>query len=505
MYSRQDNTASNLLVPGFASTLAIPIPHLRSVLPHLSYSYFMDPSDAAFSSVEFLEALSRFRASASSHPANSIPVESCSAPKIARTYESPSCSTFSSSEPTLTNVKNEALEPSSPPSLFQRQLSAPLLDVKADSETGCQPDLGNRDGWDRSDSLLRVSSTVSTAHFDPSNDFQDLELKSEQESNSSSQPVTQDQIGGRDVGPIPNENISDSFEQNMYQEAHQGYVRSIGLKAKNKTRDLDEYFNRLRPKLQQLLTSELDAHPAMGLRCWIVTEAKYENVMTDEVYRGFLSIEAKTILNSFQIPEIIDQIQKETKLRHENFLREKSNLRSKQILQTDVNISNYDPLSNHGDGGGTFKELPLFLKNKRAITNVVNKDNQCFKWSVLAALHPVKEHGYRVSSYKAYENDLNFNGLEFPIKPKDVALFERQNRISINLYSFHGEDGVDRFPYYLSPFTFEDQIDLLYFNNHYAYISDFNRLMSDICHGHYKKLLQKVFFTLPLPSCFGET
>lgn len=109
-------------------------------------------------------------------------------------------------------------------------------------------------------------------------------------------------------------------------------------------------------------------------------------------------------------------------------------------------------------------------------------------------MHPLKEHASRVSSYKAFESELNFVGLEFPIKPKDIGFFEKLNGISVNLFSFHGQDGKMRFPYYVSPFTNEKHVDLLYFENHYACIMDFDRMMSDICKGHYKKLFCKKCF-----------
>ena len=125
-----------------------------------------------------------------------------------------------------------------------------------------------------------------------------------------------------------------------------------------------------------------------------------------------------------------------------------------------------------------------------------NSDNECFKWSVLAALHPKRyaDHPKRVSQYRQYERDLNFSGLAFPLAPKDIPNFEKLNKISINLFSFLDKDGKLRFPYYISSSKFEREIDLLYFDNHYAWIKDFSKLMSDISKGHYKKLFCKKCF-----------
>lgn len=54
-----------------------------------------------------------------------------------------------------------------------------------------------------------------------------------------------------------------------------------------------------------------------------------------------------------------------------------------KIEQLRVQILKYEPLR----GSGGEMELPKHLKNKRVIVNLKNTNNECFKWSILAALH----------------------------------------------------------------------------------------------------------------------
>ena len=56
--------------------------------------------------------------------------------------------------------------------------------------------------------------------------------------------------------------------------------------------------------------------------------------------------------------------------------------------------------------GASYLELPKEIRNSRAILNIQNKDEKCFLWSILAALHPVssEDHAYRVNKYLPYEN-----------------------------------------------------------------------------------------------------
>ena len=50
-----------------------------------------------------------------------------------------------------------------------------------------------------------------------------------------------------------------------------------------------------------------------------------------------------------------------------------------------LNTAIYDPIY-----GSSYIKTPKSLEGKKAVVNPQNKDEQCFKWAVLAALHPAK-------------------------------------------------------------------------------------------------------------------
>ena len=54
------------------------------------------------------------------------------------------------------------------------------------------------------------------------------------------------------------------------------------------------------------------------------------------------------------------------------------------ILNLKSNIKKLQPMK-----AASYIELPPFIKNKQACVNVENKDNKCFMWAILSALHPV--------------------------------------------------------------------------------------------------------------------
>lgn len=103
-----------------------------------------------------------------------------------------------------------------------------------------------------------------------------------------------------------------------------------------------------------------------------------------------------------------------------------------QIIELNIQVSSYDPYA-----GASYINLPKFLQDKKAIINVQNTDNECFKYAVLSALYPAKNHVDRVNNYLPYENLLNFTGITYPVDFKKIIKFEQQNpRISINVYMY---------------------------------------------------------------------
>ena len=63
--------------------------------------------------------------------------------------------------------------------------------------------------------------------------------------------------------------------------------------------------------------------------------------------------------------------------------------------------------------GSRYIETPKAIAGKHVIINPQNTDEMCFKLAVLVALHPVKEHSYRVSKYEQYKDELNLKEFHF--------------------------------------------------------------------------------------------
>ena len=118
---------------------------------------------------------------------------------------------------------------------------------------------------------------------------------------------------------------------------------------------------------------------------------------------------------------------------------------------------------------------------KKAIINMENKDNKCFLWSILRYLHPIQKNGSRLIDTRTYENDLNFKGIDFPVKLKDITKFENQNPNlpGINVFSVNNNKKI--YPLRLSQKDSQKTIDLFLFSKdekfHYCLINNFSRLV----------------------------
>ena len=68
-----------------------------------------------------------------------------------------------------------------------------------------------------------------------------------------------------------------------------------------------------------------------------------------------------------------------------------------------------------------------------------NNDDQCFKWAVTRAFHPVDRDAGQISKIlRKQSENFNWDNIEFPVKIKDIRIFETNNNINVNVFSYDG-------------------------------------------------------------------
>ena len=127
------------------------------------------------------------------------------------------------------------------------------------------------------------------------------------------------------------------------------------------------------------------------------------------------------------------------------------------------------------------------------LINIKNSDNQFFLWCHIKHLNPLKIHRERITKEdKKVINDLDHEGIKFPVSKKDYYKIERQNSICINGFCYENNLA---YPVYVSHQKFEYCMDLLLISNenesHYVYIKDFNRFMCNKTKDKNKKYFGK--------------
>ena len=124
-------------------------------------------------------------------------------------------------------------------------------------------------------------------------------------------------------------------------------------------------------------------------------------------------------------------------------------------------------------------ELPEKYKNNKSIINIKNDDQFRFLWCILAHLFPVEDHKNRTSNYSMHTNKLILNGLEFPMKIKDIPKFENLNNLNVNVFELTKPVLT---PIHTNTNYDQPQIDLLLYQNHYCLITKLHCLINKDSH-----------------------
>ena len=183
------------------------------------------------------------------------------------------------------------------------------------------------------------------------------------------------------------------------------------------------------------------------------------------------------------VDEIEEKIQKMEEVEGSGwYFFESENL----TLHSDI----WDPIK-----ASSYIDLPKELKNKKAIINMQNKNNdKCFLWSVLRGIYPKDDHPERIDEdLKSKENTLNMEGIKYPVSLKDIKRFEKQNSdISISVLGYSKDERI--YPLRISKKEDERKYNIVLLlikdgdNSHYCYVKNLSALLSSQVNKHKSKL-----------------
>ena len=304
----------------------------------------------------------------------------------------------------------------------------------------------------------------------------------------------QQQEEGEDVDLTPSD----------YERALEGAYRGFVIPGIPKT-DIDSYFGKINPNIKTLIKNQLKemGSAKIIMTLWVRWKKRIMPLIElgpqdaknfqdlDDGTTGDNYMRVEMPFNSlmtefFEASDINDLIQRMLayiKVQAENPKFPESGFTLDKIMHLYINFHRLVLTR-----GSSYNELPKWLKSKKAVINQQNKDEECFKWAVIEALHheEIKHHPERISLLRPYENQYNWKGLEFPVSIKKIDKFEKNNPgIAVNvLFSNNKNQNIYTARRSERNVKCKKQVNLLMIvdgeKRHYTTIKSISRLLSKL-------------------------
>ena len=273
-----------------------------------------------------------------------------------------------------------------------------------------------------------------------------------------------------------------------FKSAFKGFANHFRLEGLPKI-GIKAYLKKIQPSLQE----KIKVLNKEGLKISIILHVLMRRKKEEQEFR-LLSRHTILVGQELDYDLLIHNILEDLK----NLTQEGSGWKFLEITKIDLHSINYTPFS-----GSSYIPLPKPIQNKKAVINVKNTDQKCFRYSVEAALLNLDKNQERVSNYNKPEFDYMFKDLKYPVTIKDIDIFEKNNpNLAVNVYTFIPKEGKK---YPISPERISDRIlseekyiNILHYkdetdipenetsvedvkddcNYHYAWIKNFSRLVS---------------------------
>ena len=249
-------------------------------------------------------------------------------------------------------------------------------------------------------------------------------------------------------------------------------------------KDLWVFLHENKSSIEKILNKELNDRRGLKYYGCVKVILKKNEITLDGVLEKFDNVyrqsKCRTLLPSVDLGEDLELLFEDILEKILLYQGKGSGWVIEKIIKLDVSVGTYTPLK-----GSSYIPLPHVINVKKACINIQNKDQKCFIWCVLASLHHVTRNAYRVSHYKKYEGELNMKGLTFPLTLNQIAKFEKQNNIGVNVF---GCEGKVIFPLHITNNRLTGKhVNLLLLvegeKSHYVLVKNFNALLYDQnCH-----------------------
>ena len=182
-----------------------------------------------------------------------------------------------------------------------------------------------------------------------------------------------------------------------------------------------EFLQKVKTEVLKLMRENRWTRVRMILNCKMTREELFSE--STQILNSHFNSDTVENLEGTDEREVHDGSIQTIEERIQNFNQRGSNWRFQRVLSLDIHFTDFIPLR-----GSTLLSLPRKIATKKAVINMKNEDNLCFKWSVTRALHPVEKNSERITKeLKDQSERLDWSGLKFPVDLNQIIIFEKLN------------------------------------------------------------------------------
>ena len=251
----------------------------------------------------------------------------------------------------------------------------------------------------------------------------------------------------------------------------------------------------VRPQIRQKLTEEILAIKGVKFQLALKVQLRKDRPDGGEEYTDpVIRHKQETLLRAAgtaEINEVLDKAFPHILETLEKWTQRGSGWVVDHVCTLWLDIARYQPLR-----GGSYIPLPAAVKNKKAVVNVKNTDDQCLRWTLRSAMFPVAKDPQRPTKYPE-EDGLDFTGIDTPTPISQISKVEKQNNLVINVFGWDKGVIIHR----LSERACDaaqarTTVNMLLIEKagkfHYTWIKDLNRLLYDQSkHQHRKHFCER--------------
>ena len=267
-------------------------------------------------------------------------------------------------------------------------------------------------------------------------------------------------------------------------------AKSFIAKPTSPSMDYKEEIEQFKRQLTPFLEKEMELHYQHGMLVHLCGKVTYNVIKEGKLVDtpSFLfPIKSKVVLRDDDIAHEIDP----SLQRLEKFVADQQEKGSGFVFKVFdhilVTLARFTPVR-----AGHYIPSPRYISRRKATLNIKTQDDKCILDCLVASQHPVASSPQLQSHYRPYRDEINVEGIKFPIDKRGIDKLEGLNpQFSINVYAYEdkgkgkkGQRKIQVYPYRISKNRGEDKqiVNMLLLEDdnsprrHFILIKDLGRL-----------------------------